>query len=203
MTCALYARVSTKTKGQDTDNQLIELRRFAGARGLTVLDSYIYEEHVSGSGKVIRPQFERMMEDARLKKFDVLLFWALDRLTREGALKTIGYLQALDSYGVAWVSYTEQYLDSLGVFKDAVLAILAVIAKQERTRLVERTKAGIERARIKGTKSGLPIGRPRAVFSRDRVLTLSGQGLSIRAIAGKLGVSHGSVQRTLQPKPGK
>jgi DNA invertase Pin-like site-specific DNA recombinase len=197
MTCVLYARVSTKTKGQDTDNQLIELRRFAGARGLSIVIEY--EEHVSGSGKVTRPQFERMMEDARQKKFDVLLFWALDRLTREGALKTIDYLQRLDTFGVAWVSYTEQYLDSLGVFKDAVLAILAVIAKQERTRLVERTKAGIARARIKGTKSGLPIGRPRAVFSRDRVLALSTQGLSIRAIAGKLGVSHGSVQRTLKP----
>lgn len=197
MTCALYARVSTKTKSQDTDNQLIELRRFAGARGLSIVIEY--EEHVSGSGKVTRPQFERMMEDARTRKFDVLLFWALDRLTREGALKTIGYLQALDSYGVGWVSYTEQYLDSLGVFKDAVLAILAVIAKQERTRLVERTKAGIARARIKGTKSGLPIGRPQAVFARDKVLQFKARGISIRAIAQQLGVSHGSVQRTLKP----
>ncbi len=197
MTAALYARVSTKAKGQDTDNQLIELRRFAKARGLEVVLEY--EEHVSGSGKVIRPQFERMMDDARKRKFDVLLFWALDRVSREGALKTIGYLQTLDTYGVAWVSYTEQYLDSLGAFKDAVLAILAVIAKQERTRIIERTKAGIDRARLKGTKSGRAIGRPRAVFSRDKVQQLHAAGVSIRAISEELGISHGSVQRALNP----
>ena len=195
MTCALYARVSTKGKEQDTDNQILELRRFARARGWEITIEYM--EHVSGSGKVTRPQFERMMDDARKRKFDVLVFWALDRLTREGALKTIDYLQRLDSFGVGWVSFTEQYLDSLGMFKDAVLAILAVIAKQERTRIVERTKAGLERARVKGTRSGLPIGRPRAIFDRSKVQELHAGGLGIRGIAAKLGISHGSVQRAL------
>jgi DNA invertase Pin-like site-specific DNA recombinase len=76
-----------------------------------------------------------MFEHARLKRFDRVLFWALDRFAREGTLKTLEYLQRLDSYGVAWKSFTEQYLDSTGMFRDAVIAILATIAKQEHERL--------------------------------------------------------------------
>jgi DNA invertase Pin-like site-specific DNA recombinase len=68
------------------------------------------------------------------RRFEVLLFRALDRFSREGVLETLNYLQRLNSFGVNWRSHTEQYLDSCGVFREAVLAILAVIAKQERIR---------------------------------------------------------------------
>src|SRR5947208_12125755 len=100
-----------------------------------------------------------MFEDASRRKFDVLLFWSLDRFSREGVLETLQHLQRLTSYGVGWKSFTEQYLDSCGVFRDAVLSILATIAKQERIRLSERTVAGLERAR----KAGRIGGRPRVV----------------------------------------
>ena len=79
-----------------------------------------------------------------MRQFDLVLFWSLDRLSREGVLET------LSSYGVGWKSFTEQYLDSCGVFRDAVLSILATIAKQERIRLSERTMAGLEKARREG-----------------------------------------------------
>ena len=62
-------------------------------------------------------------------------------------MKTLEYLQRLDSYGVAWKSFTEQYLDSTGMFRDAVIAILATIAKQEHARLSERVVAGLRRAK--------------------------------------------------------
>lgn len=95
------------------------------------------------------------MSDAMCRKFDVVLFWALDRFTREGALETLKYLETLNTYGVAFLSFTEPYLDSCGIFKDAVIAILGTIAKQERLRIQERVRAGLNRAKAQGTKSGM------------------------------------------------
>jgi DNA invertase Pin-like site-specific DNA recombinase len=69
-----------------------------------------------------RPEFKRMMAAASMREFDLVLFWSLDRLSREGVLQTLTYLQTLTSYGVGWKSFTEQYLDSCGIFRDAVLA---------------------------------------------------------------------------------
>ena len=73
-----------------------------------------------------------MFADARARKFDLVLFWSLDRLSREGVSATLGHLERLTAYGVGWRSHTEECLDSCGIFRDAVLGILARIAKQER-----------------------------------------------------------------------
>jgi DNA invertase Pin-like site-specific DNA recombinase len=79
-----------------------------------------------------------------------VLFWSLDRFSCEGALPTLQHLNLLESYSVGYKSYTEQYLDSTGIFKEAVVSILAIVAKQERVRLSERTEAGLARAKSKG-----------------------------------------------------
>jgi DNA invertase Pin-like site-specific DNA recombinase len=91
-----------------------------------------------------------MFAAASRREFDCLLFWSLDRLSREGTVETLNHLQRLTGYGVNYRSFTEQYLDSTGVFKEAVIGILAAVAKQERVRLSERTIAGLERARAQG-----------------------------------------------------
>jgi DNA invertase Pin-like site-specific DNA recombinase len=83
------------------------------------------------------------------------------------------HLNALSSYGVGFRSFAEPYLDSCGIFKDAVIAILGTIAKQERLRISQRVRAGLERARISGTRSAKAIGRPRKVFDRAAILNLS------------------------------
>ena len=145
MKCGIYVRVSTGK--QDTGNQLNQLRDFARKQGWTVVAEYADE--ISGKHSD-REQFQRMFRDASKRKFDVLLFWSLDRLSREGALETLQHLNRLTSYGIQWRSLTEQYLDSTGIFREAVIGILAVVAKQERVRLSERTKAGLERARKEG-----------------------------------------------------
>ena len=98
----------------------------------------------------------RLFEDARKGLFDGVVFWSLDRFSREGVLPTLQRLEQLSSYGVDWISYSEQYLDSTGPFKDAVVSIMATLAKQERVRLSERTKAGLERASRAGQASGPP-----------------------------------------------
>ena len=99
--------------------------------------------------------------------------------------------QTLTSYGVGWKSFTEQYLDSCGVFRDAVLSILATIAKQERIRLSERTLAGLEQARNRGAA----IGRPRVITDRDKVKRLRSSGLSLPAIACEMKLSITTVAR--------
>jgi DNA invertase Pin-like site-specific DNA recombinase len=97
-----------------------------------------------------------MFDAAYRHEFDVVLFWSLDRLSREGVLETLQHSQKLTSFNVAFKSFTEQYLDGTGIFRDAVIGILAAIAKQERVRISERTLAGLERARAKGRVGGRP-----------------------------------------------
>src|SRR6202040_2548693 len=115
-----------------------------------------------------RAQFKQMFIAASRCEFDSVLFWSLDRFSREGVLETLQHLQRLTSYGVGYRSFTEQYLDSCGVFRDAVISILATIAKQERIRLSERTVAGLQRAKAQGRVGG----RPRVICDRKRVFTL-------------------------------
>jgi DNA invertase Pin-like site-specific DNA recombinase len=195
MRAAIYVRVSTKDKGQETINQLVQLQEYCRALNWTVIQEY--EDHESG-GKAERPQFQAMMADASRRQFDVVLFWALDRFTREGALQTRQHLNQLSSYSIGFRSFTEPYLDSCGIFKEAVIAILGTIAKQERVRISERVRAGLDRARSQGTKSGRPIGRPRIIFQRDEVPKLREQGWSWRQIAQKTGASVASVRRACQ-----
>lgn len=185
MRVALYLRCSTDK--QDVENQAAQLREFAARQGWTI--TAVYEDYESGS-KADRPQFKQMFADASRKKFDLLLFWALDRLSREGVLPTLQYLERLTAYGVEWRSFTEQFFDSCGPFRDAVISILAVLANQERVRRSERTKAGLQRIRA----TGRTLGRPKANVSRSDVMRLRSEGLSNRAIARQLGISEGTVR---------
>src|ERR1700686_761126 len=123
-----------------------------------------------------------MLRDAAARRFDVLFFWSLDRLTREGTLATLKYLELLESYGVRWRSLMEPWIDSAGPFRDVIISLLASLAKQERVRISERVRAGLLRAKQLGTRTGRPIGRPKAVFSRQRALELRATSLSWRAI---------------------
>lgn len=146
--------MSKADKGQDTENQLRELRQFVGNR---VSDGWIvageYVDQASGKS-ANRPEFQRLFRDAAERKFDLVLFWSLDRFSREGVVETLQHLERLKASGIQWWSLKEEYLRSIGPFADAVLAILACIAKQERIRLSERVKAGLDRARSQGKAIG-------------------------------------------------
>jgi DNA invertase Pin-like site-specific DNA recombinase len=166
---AIYARVSTSDGGQTPDNQLLGLRTFAESQGWPVAVEYV---DLESGAKSDRPHFRALMEAAAQRQFDIVLFWSLDRLSREGLLPTLQYLNRLGNYGVRWRSFTEPYLDTTAPFGEAIVAVLAAVAKQERLRLVERVQAGLARARVTGTRSGRPVGRPRAIFRRDRVAEL-------------------------------
>ena len=189
MRVAIYTRVSGKSNRQDAANQSLQLIEYCQRQGWDYVE---YTDRMSGT-RADRAAFVQMFEDARLKHFDMVLFWALDRFSREGTLKTLEYLQRLHSYAVAWKSFTEQYLDSTGMFRDAVIAILATIAKQEHARLSERVVAGLRRAR----REGKILGRKRIILDREKIRTLYAAGQSLRAIAAEVGISKSLVANIL------
>ena len=152
------------------------------------------DEAISGAkGEKDRAAFRKMFEAASRRQFDVLLFWSLDRLSREDVLPTLTYLQRLTNCGIKWRSFTEQYIDSCGIFADAVISIMAVIAKQENVRRSERTRASLERLR----REGKSLGRPRQLggYHTSQIASLRAEGLSGREIARRLCISEGSVRR--------
>jgi DNA invertase Pin-like site-specific DNA recombinase len=189
---AIYARVSTRDK-QETLNQIAQLREFCRQQGWLVFAEYV--DHETGSVST-RADFQKMLLHASQRKFDVLLFFALDRLTREGTLATLQYLERLTSYQVGYKSFTEPYLDSCGTFKDVVISLLATMAKQERIRMGERVRAGLQRIRRQGKKLGRPplrVMKPEEVANlrRERARTKA----PFRMLATKYGLSVWTVHK--------
>ena len=187
---ALYARISTKDGRQDTQNQLQQLREFCQRQDWPIVREYT--DRASGK-RGDRVEFQAMFDAASRREFDCVLFWSLDRFSREGVLETLQHLQRLTQHGVAYRSFTESYIDSLGPFRDVVISLLAALARQERIRLSERVAAGLARAR----KEGRIGGRPKVIVSTSKMQRLAGQGLSAVQIGAQLGCSRMTVARRL------
>lgn len=184
MRAVIYGRVSTSNKGQDIDNQLLVLREYCHNMRYELVNEYMDE--VSG-GTSERPQFKKLFADASKRKFDLVLFWSLDRWTREGTRATIKYFEQLESFGVAFKSYSEQYIDSCGIFKDVVISLLSTLARQEKIRIGERVRAGIARSNKKS-------GRPKIETDIINLIkSMKAEGKSNRTIGKELKLSHSTV----------
>jgi DNA invertase Pin-like site-specific DNA recombinase len=188
MDIAIYSRISTDK--QDNQNQLAQLRAFAKTQGWRIKHEYL---DVASGKNGDREQFKALFDAASRRAFDLVLFWSLDRFSREGVLETLQYLQRLTAYGVGYRSFSEQYLDSCGMFKDAVISILAIIAKQERVRLSERTIAGLLKARAQGRVGG----RPRIQCDKAEVIRLYQAGHSLGSIAKEMTLTKTTVHRII------
>jgi len=199
--CALYIRVSRQD--QHTENQAPDLEALAKARGFTIAKRY--EEKVSGAS-ASRPAYDRMMADASQGAFEYVLVWKLDRLGRRG-WKTFADIAALyQDHGVAVVSAREPDMDMSGMAGRIVCFVAAEVAAAERETLIERTRAGLERAR----KAGKVLGRRRdhvrlasgdteiRRFDLAKAKRLAAEGKSTRAIALELGTSQSKVSRRLR-----
>ncbi len=187
MRVGIYARVSTDV--QSTENQIEQLKEYCAKRGWEIAG--IYRETISGKEKN-RPEFVRMMEDARKRIINCVLVWSLDRFTREGTERVWFYLGHLREYGVSFVSYQEQFLSTDNeLVRDILYSILGALAKQERLRISERTKAGLEQTRRNGTK----LGRPETLSNglHGQAVELRKRGLSYAEIGRALNVAAGSV----------
>ncbi len=100
----IYSRVSTDK--QDSENQLVQLREFATRQGWQLTTEYIDQGQSGSKSGNSRPEFAQMMKDTSQRKFDLLLFWSLDRLSREGVSQTLDYLNRLSSWGVGFRSFS-------------------------------------------------------------------------------------------------
>lgn len=190
MRCVIYSRVSTDK--QETENQVVQLKEYAARQNWTIIE-VVTDVCSGGKSAEERTGLKKVFQMAHQKKFDVLLFWALDRFSREGSRQTLAYLTKLDEYKVKWHSYTEEYISSLGIFADAIISIMASLAKQERIRISERTKAGLVRIR----KQGIRVGRPMSA-DIEKVIQLRQQNMSLAVIAKECGISKTRVHQILK-----
>ena len=185
---ALYIRTSTDR--QHVTNQRPEVEQLVRARDLEVVS--VYEEQLSAAAKT-RPAFDAMMKAAHVGAFDVLVVWSLDRLGRSmlGNLQTV---LDLERKGVVVLSVKESFLDAeLGPARQLLLGVLGWVAEQERLRIGERVRAGLDRAK----RQGIRLGRPRAHVNVGLALQLHHEGRSVRQIAKTLGVSSSALHRAM------
>jgi DNA invertase Pin-like site-specific DNA recombinase len=176
---AIYARVSTGE--QHTDNQLIDLRAYAGQRGWQLAE-YV-DEGISGASRV-RPELARLVKAARRRQFDVLVVWSLDRLGRD-LQHLVGLLNDFHALGIGVISLREG-LDWTTPSGRLQAQLLAMIAEFERARLQERIKAGLARAKAQGKRLGRPRIKPAPIAL---------VGLSVRQAAARWGVSKSTAAR--------
>jgi DNA invertase Pin-like site-specific DNA recombinase len=192
MRVAIYARVSTDDKGQDPENQLRQLREWCGRMGYPIAREYV-EHEGGGKGVEHRKQLGSMFADAARRDFDLLLVWSLDRFSREGMAATVNHLQRLSSHGVAFRSFTEEHLSTENeLVRNVLLAVLASLAKLEREKISQRTKAGLKRARARGKA----LGRPK--FSdghREQLRLALDTGESWYAVSKKTRIPYGTVKK--------
>lgn len=195
---AIYLRVSTTDKGQETDNQLLQLNELCDRMSWEITETYIDQE--SGrKGKRERGEFSRLFEDAARRKFDLLLFWSLDRFSREGIRKTINYLQQLDGYGVRFKSLTEPLLDTENeLVAHIVIGVLSYLAQQEAVKISYRTKAGLQRVKAQGTKLGRPSKFDAWRPELEKMLT---NGYSKGRMSRETGLAYNTVKKYLKRIP--
>jgi DNA invertase Pin-like site-specific DNA recombinase len=151
-TVAIWARVSTHD--QETQNQLRELEEWAARRGFDVFT--IYEAEASAFNGEVRPLMDQAMHDARLGRYEILLCWALDRISREGVEATLSLLRRFREQGVMVWSLKESWTETSDPRMAELLnSLFAWMAAEESRRRSERIRAGIERRKAEGK----PVGR--------------------------------------------
>ena len=166
MKTVLYARVSTTD--QSCEMQLRELRDYAVRRGLQISGENV-DTGRSGA-KASRPELDRLMRDARLRRFDAVLVWKLDRWGRSVA-HCVRSIQELVSLGIRFLAATQNIdTDENNPSARFLLHVFAAVAELEREMIRERVVAGIKTAKIKGKS----IGRPQRVFRWDEANRIAG-----------------------------
>ncbi len=185
---ALYVRVSTKD--QSVDMQLNDLERYSKERGFNVFKTY-KDNGVSGT-KDKRAELNQLMDDARKKRFGIVLVWRFDRFARS-TKHLVNALYEFRNLGIDFISYQEN-IDTSSPLGEAIFTIISAMAKLERDIIVERVKGGLRKARANGKQ----LGRPKSEVDTDRIVEYRKQNKSIRQIAKELGLSNNLVFRTLQ-----
>lgn len=190
MIAAVYLRVSTGR--QDEGNQEPDCARLCAGRGW---EPVFFRETASGAKQ--RPQWRRVVEAARTGHVGAVVFWSLDR-TGRSRTEVCRDIESLGHFRVHVASVKDAWLDQPpGPFRDLMLQIVAWFAEGERRRLIERTKAGLDRARALGKRLGRPPCDPDKIL---RGLTFVRSGMAVSAAARAAGVSRMTLRRALAKK---
>ena len=198
MRVALYARVSTADKDQNTENQLTLLRREAERAGDTIIKEYVDE---SSGGNANRKGFQEMLKDAGKRRFDLVRVFALDRFSREGIEAVFAHLAQLSQCGVQFWSYSEPMMNSLGTMTPLFTSIFAWAANYNNQRHSENVKLGQARKRAEVAAAGEAYQHGRRPTDEGvvaEVKRLGAEGFSVRKISVATGVSVGTVQKYLK-----
>lgn len=189
MKVALYARVSRHDKDQNPENQMLKLREFAERHEWIVAKEY---SDVASGAAPSRPALDQMLGAARGRQFDAILLVRIDRLGRSVS-NLLNIAQDLEHFGVDLVC-TDQNIDTSSSSGKVFFIMLSAFAEFELNVLRERTKDGLARARLQGKR----IGRPRYAVSTDDIQKLKQEGLTLREIAKRIGMSHAGVKKRLR-----
>jgi DNA invertase Pin-like site-specific DNA recombinase len=184
-----YQRVSTSK--QDYENQTNALDKQIELLGWDCVGEY--KEVVSGV-KDTRPQLQKMIEDARLRKFDRVIVFALDRLGRK-IVQVVNTIHSLEECGVH-LFIVKESVDTSNSQGKIFANFISIFSQLERDMMISRQKEAIDRIRTSGGKWGK--GKLISQEQRDRIVALRTQGLSYRGICKEVDVSLGSVQHTLK-----
>ncbi len=157
---AIWARVSTDH--QHEENQVPDLERFCAHHGYEITRRYLLSD-VSAYNGAHRETLKRALDDAWRGEFSVIVVWALDRITREGAEGALRIIRQFRERGCVVLSVQESWLNGSPEVQDVLVAFAAWIAQQESARRSERIKAGLARRRAEGK----PVGG-RKPGSKDR-----------------------------------
>jgi len=197
---AIYARVSTDL--QDTGNQLAELRAVAERLGWEVVGEYV-DHAVSGAKwRDQRPELDALLKAAARRQFDVIAAWSVDRLGRS-LRDLVSFLDEIHGKRIDLYLH-HNGIDTTTPAGKALFQMCGVFAEFERSMIQERVRAGLARARARGTRSGRPIGRPRVSAAvEDRIRRGRRNGLGKQRIAKELGVGVSVVQRVLAAPRGE
>lgn len=199
---ALYLRVSTED--QSLEGQERDLRALSEARGWTVAGAY--SEKVSGTGRVERTEYDRLVRDAARpdRGWDTLLVWSLDRWSREERFdRAVGAVLDLERQGIRFVTLKEPYLSTpdpedtnAGFARNLLLGVVTSVAAFESRRKSERVRVAMReiRAGRRSTRSGRPPGRPRRVTPEKvaKIIELRKTGLKWREVAPRVGLPAGT-----------
>lgn len=132
MKAAIYLRVSDP--GQNTDNQLPALESVAQHLEAEIVEVYQEQESAWKAGH--QKELSRLLNGCcnGRHKFDVVLVWALDRLSREGAAAILNLVDTFKAYGVRVISYQEPWTEAPGAIGEILYAIAGWVAKMESER---------------------------------------------------------------------
>ena len=196
----IYARTSLADSRQNPETQLIPLKAYIEKRKDDgwILHQVIIDRMSGGKGEDERTGIAKALDMAHKREYDILLVYALDRLSREGTLKVLQYLQELETNNIKFVSYTEKYINSLeGPFKSVILSLLGSLAEVEKEKIRTRVREGLNRCRLEGRK----LGRPSTKTNRMKIAKeLKSQGKSLRDIGQEMGISRQRAWQLLHNK---